>query len=385
MIIKSVSAKAIFDSRKAQTIEITIITDAGKFSASAPTGKSTGKFEVKAYKKDLEGDIKKMNQLSDYFSDDFIEKFEDLSRIEDIIDGQVGGNTYVALEYATLKALAAEQKKEIWQLINPKAKSKIRFIGNCVGGGKHSLELNGNKPDFQEFLLIADEGSAKKNYAVHLEAKKMVKKILMKNDGDFASTTNDEDAWMTSLNEKQVIDILLKTKLKIGVDIAAAGFYSRKKYHYMNPMLHRTDEEQLFYLTSLIKNTGLFYIEDPFDENDFDSFAKLLKKCPNSLIVGDDLTVTNSKRLLKALEKKSINAIIIKPNQCGSLLEIKRVVNICNDHNIKMIFSHRSGETNESILADLAYGFGADFIKCGITGPERECKIKRLIEIEKSR
>jgi len=102
------------------------------------------------------------------------------------------------------------------------------------------------------------------------------------------------------------------------------------------------------------------------------------------MIVGDDLTVTNCKRLKKAIDMKSINAIIVKPNQCGSLLEVKRVCEMAKENNIKIIFSHRSGETEETILADLAFGFGADFFKCGIEGDSREKKIKRLIEIEKS-
>ena len=147
--------------------------------------------------------------------------------------------------------------------------------------------------------------------------------------------------------------------------------------------MDRTEEEQIDYLSNLIKNFNIFYIEDPFDEEDFESFAKLLKKFPNSLIVGDDLTTTNTKRLEKAIKMKSINAVIIKPNQIGFLLEVKEVCELAKKNNIKIIFSHRSGETNETILADLAFGFGADFFKCGITGKERVSKIKRLIEIEK--
>ena len=99
--------------------------------------------------------------------------------------------------------------------------------------------------------------------------------------------------------------------------------------------------------------------------------------------MGDDLTVTNSKRLKKAIEMKAINAIIIKPNQCGSLLEVKKVAELAKENGIKIVFSHRSGETEETILADLAFGFQADFFKCGIEGDIRELKIKRLIEIEK--
>ena len=127
----------------------------------------------------------------------------------------------------------------------------------------------------------------------------------------------------------------------------------------------------------------MFDIEDGFEEEDFESFAKLLKKFPNSLIVGDDLTTTNSKRFENAIKMKSINAIIVKPNQTGSLLKVKNICELAKKNNIKIVFSHRSGETEENILADLAFGFGADFFKCGITGKERESKIKRLIQIEK--
>ncbi|MEJ2267930.1 MAG: enolase, partial [Nanoarchaeota archaeon] len=207
---------------------------------------------------------------------------------------------------------------------------------------------------------------------------------LEKNDENFEKKENDENAWMTSLNEKEVLEVLKNAKLPMGLDVAASSFYSRRKYNYKNPLLKRDKIEQLNYLSNLIKHFDLFYIEDAFEEEDFESFAKLLKKFPKSLIVGDDLTVTNLKRLKKAIKMKSINAIIVKPNQVGSLIEVKDVCELARENGIKLIFSHRSGETEETILADLAFGFGADFFKCGIEGDVREEKIKRLIEIEKS-
>ena len=208
--------------------------------------------------------------------------------------------------------------------------------------------------------------------------------MLKNKDEKFKGERNDEDAWNTSLNEKEVFDLLKKLEIHLGVDVAASSFFKRKKYHYENPKLDRTIEEQFDYISNLIKNYGLFYIEDPFEEEDFESFAKLLKKFPDSLIVGDDLTATNPKLLDKAIKMKSINAIIVKPNQIGSLIKVKEVCELAKKNNIKIVFSHRSGETKENILADLAFGFQADFFKCGISGKEREVKIKRLIEIEKS-
>lgn len=380
VVIKEVNAKAILDSRKKKTISIIINTNVGKFSASSPNGKSTGKYEAKPYKKSLEEDIKKIKEFSDYFSEEKLEDFNDLRRIEDIVDRQIGANTLFAFESAILKAMAYEKKKDIWELINSKNRRFPRLVGNCIGGGKHSK--NEKKPDFQEFLLIPKTNFPSKAFEINKEIKKKSELALKIIDKNFNSEKNDENAWETSLNEKQALEILNQYEIPLGLDIASSGFYKRKKYHYFNPKLDRTSEEQLFYISNLIKNFNLFYIEDPFDEGDFEFFSKLLKKCPNSLIVGDDLTTTNPKRLEKAIKNKSINAIIIKPNQIGPLTKVAEVCEIANKSKIKTIFSHRSGETEESILADLAFGFGADFIKCGITGKAREIKIKRLIEIE---
>jgi len=380
VVIKSVSAKPILDSRKGKTISVSIKTNAGWFSSSAPNGESKGKYEAKPYKKDLQGDIKTLKQFSSYFSDEQIEKFEDLRRIEDIVERHVGANTCFALESAVLKALAKEQKKQIWQLINPNARKFPRLVGNCVGGGMHS---EGKRPDFQEFLLIPRTKSVKEAFEINKEIKKAVETSLKKEDENFKSKKEDEDAWQTSLNEKEVLEILKNSKIDVGIDIAASSFYKRKKYHYHNPLLTRDSEEQLSYISNLIKNFSLLYAEDPFFEEDFKNFSEISKKCPNSLIIGDDLTVTNEKRLKKAIEEKSINAIIVKPNQNGSLIEVKKICELAKKSGIKIVFSHRSGETMENILADLAFGFQADFFKCGITGKEREAKIKRLIEIEK--
>ena len=386
VVITGVSAKSILDSRKEKTILISIKTADGKtFKASSPSGKSTGKYEVKPYKKSLEEDIITIKKFKKYFSEEILEEFEDLKRVEDILDGHVGANTLYAFESAVLKAMAYDKKKDVWEFINPHAKEIKKFprlVGNCVGGGKHS-EISGKKPDFQEFLLIPDLKSPEKSYAINKKAKETTEFLIKEKNKNFKGQKNDEDAWMVSLNEKEVLDILSELNISFGVDVASSGFYKRKKYHYENPMLERDEEEQIGYISNLIKNYNLIYIEDPFHEEDYENFAKLLKKFPNSYVVGDDLTVTNSKRLQKAIKMNSINAIIVKPNQCGSLLEVKKVCDMARENNIKIIFSHRSGETEETILADLAFGFQADFFKCGITGKEREVKIKRLIEIEK--
>ena len=387
VVIKAVSAKSILDSRKEKTILVSIKTNVGSFSASAPNGKSRGKYEAKPYKNSLEKDIETLKKFTGYFSEDEIEKFEDLRRVEDIVHMHIGANTLFALESAVLKALAKEQKKEIWQLINSKISASTgkfpRLVGNCIGGGMHSGSEAKKKPDFQEFLLIPKTKTVKEAYDLSRNIKKSLEIPLKKKDEGFTGKKNDEDAWQTSLNEKEVLEILKNAGVDLGIDVAASTFHKRKKYLYHNPPLTRDSEEQAMYISNLIKNFSLFYIEDPFFEEDFSGFSNLLKKHPSSLIVGDDLTVTSEKRFRKAIEEKSINAIIVKPNQNGSLLEVRDICETARKHNIKIVFSHRSGETMESILADLAFGFQADFFKCGITGKERESKIKRLIEIER--
>ncbi|MEK6812168.1 MAG: hypothetical protein AABX76_01270 [Nanoarchaeota archaeon] len=383
VVISSVSAKHILDSRGEKTILVSVKTNAGTFSASAPNGKSTGKYEANPYKNSLEKDIETLKKFKDYFSDEALDSFNDLRRIEDIVEGHVGANSLFALESAILKAIAKERKEEVWQLINPNAKNFPRLVGNCVEGGKHSKGVNGKKPDFQEFLFVPKTKTVKEAFELNKKLREKVGVEIKKIDENFKGGNTDEKGWTTSLNEKEVFEILKNEGTPFGTDVAASSFFKRKKYHYQNPMLDRTKDEQSFYMSSLVKNFNLFYMEDPFEEEDFASFTALLKKYPNTLIVGDDLTVTNIKRLEKAIEMKSINAIIVKPNQNGSLIQVKSICELAKKKNIKIVFSHRSGETEENILADLAFGFQADFFKCGITGKERESKIKRLIEIEK--
>ncbi|MBI2043911.1 phosphopyruvate hydratase, partial [Candidatus Pacearchaeota archaeon] len=235
----------------------------------------------------------------------------------------------------------------------------------------------------QEFLLIPREKTVKESFELNKKIRNTLQTELKIADEKFKNKKDDEGGWETSLNDKEVLEVIKKFGVPIGIDIASSTFHKRKKYLYNNPMLKRDPEEQLEYISNLIKNFHLSYIEDPFEENDFESFAKLLRRFPNPLITGDDLTVTDFNRLRKAIAMKSINSIIVKPNQTGSLIEVKDVCELARKNDIKIVFSHRSGETEENILADLAFGFQADFFKAGILGKGREVKIKRLIEIEK--
>ena len=139
----------------------------------------------------------------------------------------------------------------------------------------------------------------------------------------------------------------------------------------------------MHYINSLINKYRIFYIEDPLEENDFIDFRKLKDINEYSLIVGDDLTTTNPIRLKKSIRQHSISGIIVKPNQIGSLLKVKEVIELAKAHHIKTIISHRSGETIDDTISDLAIAFNCDFIKTGINGKVREAKLRRLINIER--
>ena len=385
MIIKKVGAKVVLDSRKKKTIQVFIQTNKGKFFTSSPSGKSTGKYEVKSYGKSLKGDINFINKLDT--SKLSIERFVDLKKIERFVGKNLGGNSLFVLEASLLKALAKELGMELYQFLGLSNNNKkvIRPVGNAIGGGLHSKGFRGKKPDFQEFLFIANGKSFAENVKINKIAYKEAGRLLK------ARKRNDEGAWETGGGNEFILDVMKRVrnimenkynkKIDIGLDVASSGFF-KKTYNYKNPRRKFSSEEQLYYLLDIIEKIDVLYIEDGFNETDFSSFRKLLVES-GKMIVGDDLTTTNPSRLRQAINKKSINAIIVKPNQIGSLLKVKEVIDICKKNKIKTIISHRSGETEDNTIADLAIGWNVDFIKTGIYGRVRESKLKRLIKIEK--
>jgi enolase len=386
MNIKKVIAKQVLDSRKNPTIEVVIVTSEGTFKTSSPAGKSTGKYEVKSYVKSLNNDLKFINSLDPDSLD--IEKFKDLENIEKLVSGKIGGNSLFVLEASLLKALAREDKKELWQYLGGKKNNtiKIRPVGNSIGGGLHSKGINGKKPDFQEFLFIGNGETFEESVKINERAYKIAGKLLRSNK------RNDEGAWETGKTNEEVLDIMedvreilrikFREKVSIGIDVASSSFYKNGEYFYKNKKQVLDKSKQIEYIENLINQTDILYTEDPLDEIDFSGFAKL-KSRTEELIVGDDLTTTNPSRLEKAIKNKSINGIIVKPNQIGSLLKVKKVIELAKKNKIKTIISHRSGETMDDTIADLAVGWGCDFIKTGVYGKEREAKLKRLINIEK--
>ena len=382
MKIYNIRVKAIENSRREKTIQVIIKTNYGEFATSAPSGKSKGKYEAPAYTKNLGAEIQFLNNLR--LSE--ILCFRDLLKVEKICKGKLGANSLFALEATLLKALAKKQGKELWQYLGGKHKRLPRPVGNAVGGGLHSRGINGIKPNIQEFLFIPNAKTFKQCVKINEKAYKFAKKYLGSGE------RNDEGAWETNKNNKNVLEVMnqvkdkiwdkYKEKVVVGIDVAASSFYNKGKYIYQNPAQQLNRQGQIEYIKNLINQYHLYYIEDPLNEDDVSGFKELSKgKC---FIVGDDLTVTNLQRLKRAVKMKAIKMIIIKPNQIGSLLKTKEVIDFARKNKIKTIMSHRSGETEDNTISDLAVAWGCDFIKTGIYGREREAKLKRLIDIENS-
>jgi len=395
MKIKKVIAKPVLDSRKEPTIQVIIKTGFFKrFKTSAPEGESKGKYEAKNYANNLEGDINFINSINLQELNDIINKhgekinvaqaFSILSAIEKSVENQIGANSLFALEASLLKLFAYENHKELYEFLST-SKKLPRPVGNAIGGGLHSKEVNGRKPDFQEFLFIGNSKTIKECVEINNLAYKLAGKLLK------AKKTNDEGAWETDKTNEEILDIMKKVvekfkqqgkKIVIGLDIAASSFYKNMIYDYKNSPQELNKAQQINYIKELINKYHIYYLEDPLEENDFSGFRNLIKK--GCFIVGDDLTTTNPERLKKAIRVKSINAIIIKPNQIGSLIKTKQVIGLAKKYKIATIISHRSGETMDNTISDLGIAWGCDFIKTGIYGKTRKSKLKRLINIENS-
>lgn len=208
----------------------------------------------------------------------------------------------------------------------------------------------------------------------------------------------DENAFATTLDNETVVEIInsvrnrvqekLGVGLSIGLDYAASTLWTGLRYRYQNlsATIKQKDllpEENSDYIVDLARKFNLTYLEDPMHSEDFRGFANVLRRLKNCFVVGDDLICTQKERLEKAIREKAINAVIIKPNQVGSLLETKKTIDLAKKHDIVTIISHRSGETLDNVLAHFAVGWRIPFIKTGITGAERLAKLNELARIER--
>ena len=333
-----------------------------------------------------------MDFLNAWCDEVVFNKFEDLARVEKAICKNVGvknarefgANSLYAFESAVLKALAHEQGKELFEIVGNN--KKIPFpVGNVIGGGVHSSGVK-DRPNFQEFLVIPKSKKFSDNLKimryVYSECAKKLKAKLVNDEGAWLVSCDDETALRILDNIRQNAERNFGINIGIGLDIASSTLY--KDDHYQYNLHSHSSQSQIHYIQRLISEYNLGYAEDPLEQGDFKGFSEINKnKGQKCFVVGDDLTATQYNRLTKAIKSKSINAMIIKPNQNGSLLELKKIFELCKKNKIKTFLSHRSGETLDNALADYAVGFGADYIKCGVATEWREVKLRRLVEIEK--
>ncbi|UCD03549.1 MAG: enolase [Candidatus Woesearchaeota archaeon] len=388
MSILDIKAFKVLNSRSDPTIGVQVKTEKGKAWAAAPSGASVGKAEAKAYPHGIDAAIAHINSKADKLKKIDIEEFKDLKKIESEINiSKSGANATIALEYAFLKGLALEKQEPIWRVINPKAKKMPKLLSNVVGGGSHAA----GGLDIQEILVYSNSKTFADGAFLNAEIHKKIKLKLEKKDSYFIGGKTDEGAWTTYLSDLEALRLVRdvidheKTKMYMGIDLAASQLYKNeqyiwKNYAYKSRKKSFTQQEHIDLVKDVIKRFKLKYVEDPVYEDDFKGFAELNKL--DTDVCGDDLTATNVERIRRAIRTKSISAIIIKPNQVGSVVKTIDAINLAKRAGLKIAFSHRSGSTEDATLVHIAKAFEADFVKIGISGGERTVKINELIRIE---
>ena len=392
MIIKNINLRKIIDSRGNATVEADVMTNEGFGRAAAPAGASTGTFEAKAWpKNDVELGIRNAKEnvipsLIGITSNDQ-ESFDNTIKSKDGTKNlqNVGGNIAVALSLACAKAAADSKNIPLFEHISKtKSYSIPAPMSNVLGGGAHAI----GGTDIQEYLVTSFDNdintAVETNAAVHKE----VAKILKQRFPNIALGKGDEGAWVAPLENVEALELVTKAvdnvqketgvEIRTGLDVAASEFYKNGKYVYKEQAL--TPEEQVEFMLGLIEEYDLHSVEDPLDQNDFGSWASLTNQT-DSLIIGDDLYVTNPERLKEGIEKKSTNSILIKPNQIGTLTDTVRAVEMASGAEMATVISHRSGETTDTSIAHLGVAFESHAIKTGIMGGERIAKLNELVRI----
>lgn len=400
-VIEDVRVRKILDSRGNPTVEVDIITWNGFGRAAAPSGASTGSREVVSFP---EGGVSQViTEVEDLISSELIgmaaEDIEDIDEVLKEIDGTdnlsaIGGNTTVAVSMAAAKAAAMSYNLPLYNFLGGNFKKEIPYpLGNMMNGGAHA---GPNAPDIQEFLVVP-VGACDITEAVfaNVEVHKRLKELISKKDPGFTGGKGDEGGWIPNITNDQALEIQAQACedvgdelgfiIKPGLDMASSEFWSEEegKYVYGQDGLKRDSGDQVDYVKDLIDTYHMFYVEDPFDERDFEGFAELTSKVGSKCrICGDDLFVTNSELLAKGIEMNAANAIIIKPNQIGTLTDTYETVRLAKENGVMPVVSHRSGETCDETIAHLAIAFGAPMIKTGAIGGERIAKLNELIRIE---
>ncbi len=399
-IIEDLIARKIFNNRGEETIEVDVITASGFGRSAAPAGKSRGKAEVVYYPQGgVEQAIKKVDDLIAPelagLSADFQEEIDNtLHEIDGTNDFKnIGGNTAFAISLANAEAAANSHSLLLFQFLGGNAATSLPYpLGNCISGGAHA---RGKSPDIQEYLALPHGAeSFLEAQTANTQIHKKISDSLKKKSTTFNGGKSDEGAWIANIDTDSAFEVIAKACEEVGneldfecgfgIDVAASSFWKPKeeKYNYESEGKKRDTAEQLEYILSLIEKYHLAYVEDPFDEEDFDSFAELTRKAKNCLICGDDLFTTNTERLNNGIKINAGNAIIIKVNQIGTLTDATETIELAQRHGYATVVSHRSGVTCDWHIAHLAVAYKCPIIKTGVVEGARIAKLNELIRIE---
>jgi enolase len=305
----------------------------------------------------------------------------------------IGGNTAFAISLANAEAAANSHGLLLFQFLGGSTANTLPYpLGNTISGGQHA---RGKAPDIQEYLALPHGAetfleAATANAQIH----KKIGDTLKKKSTLFNGGKSDEGAWIVNIGNTDAFEVIAKACEEVGneldfecgfgIDVAASSLWKEKeeKYVYENEGKKRDTAEQLEFLLDLIEKYHLAYVEDPFHEEDFESFAELTKKAKNCLICGDDLFTTNNERLNQGIKLKAANAIIIKVNQIGTLTDASETIETAQRHGYTTVMSHRSGDTCDWHIAHLAVAFKCPIIKTGVVEGARIAKINELVRIE---
>lgn len=403
MKIRDIKAREILDSRGNPTVEVDVILKNGIVGrASVPSGASTGSNEALELRDNDnrylgKGVLKAVNNVNTIIKDQLIgmnvKKQKDIDRLLIKLDGttnksNLGANAILGVSLACLKAAALSEDKPLYKYIG-KGKELPYPMINIINGGMHA----DNSLSFQEFMIIPKQKEFRERIRVGAEIFHHLKKVLQ--EKGYSTNVGDEGGFAPNLKttEEALVFILLAINragyeaskdVSLAMDVAAGTFFNQDKKLYEFEEKQYTTDEMINYYVNLIKKYPIILIEDPLEESDFEGFAKLTKKLGKEIqIVGDDLFVTNKELLKKGIELEAGNAIIIKVNQIGTVTETLETINLAKKYGYKIIISHRSGETDETFIADLAVGLGCGQIKTGsLSRMDRNTKYNQLLRIE---
>jgi enolase len=413
-MINKIWSREILDSRGIPTVECYCLLSDGRFAtASVPAGTSTGSHEALELRdKDNlryhgEGVLKACENINTILGPALYgmdpNKQTEIDQKLISIDGtenktKYGGNAILAISEVICKIAAISQNKALYTWISELAiergiKTSLKLptpLLNMINGGLHGA---GNL-DFQEFWMIP---ATNKKFSDGLQMGVEIYQTIGQNlarrgaihsvghEGGYAPNLfTNADAFEVFVESVKETRYSLGRDVFLGLDIAANSFYKGGDYSIRDRSSDLSDNQLLDYYKELISTYKLAILEDAFQEDAWDSWKKLYKELDGTaLIVGDDLLVTNPKRLQKALDEKACNGVVIKPNQIGTVTETLQVVKIARDANWKIVTSHRSGETNDTFIADFAVGISSEYAKFGAPARgERVAKYNRLTAIE---